>query len=386
MANGTDYSGDKEGLLKHGIEEKVFRNEEQAIDGDDNQEALKNLTETFWAPEDGKTYGRKDGRWVEASGGVSTPEDLQETCGIGSDWDMTNSNSHFTLGSLVNNGVPNSAQTRWIMNNVESNPSGNKQMFSRSFDSNGDLEFVATELFRYASSGASGYTSGSRQSHSTNQRADILHRTDGFAQIGVGGINNHPDFDQKQEVSLNFSKLADADIGVAYFTRNNSGFDSNNRKKYFDEMVRIEGELFISNSRESFVTEQSGLRIESLATDKSYGFNLVYDDVTGDIKKRPRNEVKDKTSGFNADTGSGNSIYVYNSGSIGTCSVAPGVMGVGDSFEVIQISTGSVNIAGAGGAIIIGSKTTMDIGDRIKVTRIGDDTTSTGENYVVSAG
>ena len=78
MAVGTDYNGDKAGLLGEGIENKVFRNGLQAVDGDDNQEALKNLAETFWAPEDGKLYARQDGVWTEVEGFPEAPVDGKE--------------------------------------------------------------------------------------------------------------------------------------------------------------------------------------------------------------------------------------------------------------------------------------------------------------------
>jgi len=78
MAQGTDYSGDKQGLLQEGIENNVFKNELQAVDGDDNQEALKNLAETFWAPEDGKSYARMNGQWVEVEGFPEAPVDGKE--------------------------------------------------------------------------------------------------------------------------------------------------------------------------------------------------------------------------------------------------------------------------------------------------------------------
>lgn len=69
MATGKDYSGDKNGLLTEGIEQKVYKNGKGLIDGDKNQESLKNLAETFWAPEDGKQYARKDGAWEEVVSG-----------------------------------------------------------------------------------------------------------------------------------------------------------------------------------------------------------------------------------------------------------------------------------------------------------------------------
>lgn len=69
MAQGTDYSGDKNLLLTEGIEENVYKNGQGLVDGDKNQKALKNLAETFWGPEDGKQYARKDGSWEEVSSG-----------------------------------------------------------------------------------------------------------------------------------------------------------------------------------------------------------------------------------------------------------------------------------------------------------------------------
>ncbi len=81
MAQGTDYNGNKNLLLTEGIEENVFLNGQGLIDGDKNQKALKNLAETFWGPEDGKTYGRKDGQWVEAQSGGADITQFTETDG-----------------------------------------------------------------------------------------------------------------------------------------------------------------------------------------------------------------------------------------------------------------------------------------------------------------
>lgn len=68
MAQGTNYE-DKQQLLIEGIQELVYKNGQGAVDGEANQKALKNLAETFWGPEDGKQYARKDGKWEEVSGG-----------------------------------------------------------------------------------------------------------------------------------------------------------------------------------------------------------------------------------------------------------------------------------------------------------------------------
>ena len=68
MAQGTNYE-DKQQLLLEGIQELVYKNGKGAIDGEANQKALKNLAETFWGPEDGKPYARKDGKWDEVSNG-----------------------------------------------------------------------------------------------------------------------------------------------------------------------------------------------------------------------------------------------------------------------------------------------------------------------------
>jgi len=83
MAQGTNYE-DKQQLLLEGIQELVYKNGQGAIDGEANQKALKNLVETFWAPEDGKQYARKDGKWDEvqsSNSGVCTVEDFSDQVG-----------------------------------------------------------------------------------------------------------------------------------------------------------------------------------------------------------------------------------------------------------------------------------------------------------------
>ncbi len=77
MAQGTDFSGNKNGLLTDGIEKNVFKNGKGFIDGDKNQESLKNLAETFWGPEDGKQYARKNGVWDEVSSGNQSYNNIE---------------------------------------------------------------------------------------------------------------------------------------------------------------------------------------------------------------------------------------------------------------------------------------------------------------------
>ena len=67
MATGEKFT-EKSSLLK-ALGDLVFFNRKNQTKSDNIQKALKHLAETFWAPEDGKQYARKDGDWAEVSGG-----------------------------------------------------------------------------------------------------------------------------------------------------------------------------------------------------------------------------------------------------------------------------------------------------------------------------
>ena len=67
MATGEKFT-EKSSLLK-ALGDLVFFNRKNQTKSDNIQKGLKHLAETFWAPEDGKQYARKDGDWSEVSGG-----------------------------------------------------------------------------------------------------------------------------------------------------------------------------------------------------------------------------------------------------------------------------------------------------------------------------
>jgi len=82
MATGEKFT--EKSLLLKALGDLVFFNRKNQTKSDNIQKGLKHLAETFWGPEDGKQYARKDGDWVEvesSNSGICTVDDFSDQVG-----------------------------------------------------------------------------------------------------------------------------------------------------------------------------------------------------------------------------------------------------------------------------------------------------------------
>lgn len=220
--------------------------------------------------------------------------DLQNVCTVGSTFDLR-SRSFMQIGYLNPANTPNNKDGYIDIRSFEGFQ-GKFEVFSRTTDDVGVVENY--NFFRVNGAGSSSseyYFVNSREVVGEKSRSSLrMDGSNGYTSISQNSIQI-----SEKDVGISLYKENENEFGFAMVSRSISTYAPQNVREY-DEILRVEGELYISNAKSFFGQDVSKLRIEQLEEDTNLTKVLVYDEATGLVKK--------------ADKSAGGSSYTFEKG------------------------------------------------------------------------
>lgn len=204
------------------------------------------------------------GNWENLT--AAAAQNLQSVCETGSTYDLTAGSGIFQLGDIPA-AAPNQRSGYLRVRNLSS-AAGGINFLTRNTDSAGNTAQFSSFDFpsaRTAGNKISIFTYDDTTGKKTRSNF-AMDSSDGYAQIG----QKNSIAGDTLGIGLTFDKPTETAVGFAYFSRTTTGTYAPQRSRDYSEILRVEGEFYISNSKAFQASETSNLRIETLAQDDTF--------------------------------------------------------------------------------------------------------------------